>query len=76
MLTTFNAQNRFNKKVVKVEIDKALIFGERLETMTYCEVEIELEGQKKKVKQNLMHNYCPICGVKIKKDAEPAAKQI
>lgn len=74
LLTTFNEQNRFNKKVVKVEIEKALIFGKELETWTYCNVEIELIGQKKKIKQKLMHNYCPICGVKIKKDENLVAE--
>lgn len=26
---------------------------------------IELEGQKKKLEQNIMHSYCPFCGEKI-----------
>lgn len=68
MLIVFNEQKRFSKKIVAVKIERALIFGKELESMTYCNVEIELEGQKKKVHQSLMHNYCPFCGDKIVKD--------
>lgn len=34
-------------------------------TRTYSNLEIELEGQKKKITMPLFHNYCPYCGKKI-----------
>ena len=73
MLNKFYEDNRYKKPVLKVEIEKGLIFGKELTTRTYCSVEIELEGQKKKVKQNLMHTYCPFCGVKVEKEELQAA---
>ncbi|MCP5063603.1 MAG: hypothetical protein GY936_14245 [Ignavibacteriae bacterium] len=65
MLKTFEKDGKYKKPIKSIDIEKALIFGEELEIRTYCNVKVELEGQKKKIKESLMHAYCPFCGVKI-----------
>lgn len=41
-----------------------------LGSRSYQDIEIELEGQKKKPTIAIYHTYCPFCGVKVEKDDE------
>lgn len=42
----------------------ALIFGNSTVIQSTSIVECTLEGQKKPYEQNIIHTYCPFCGVK------------
>ena len=64
-LTGTEAQNR---KVLSAKfISIGLIFGNgSMNAITTSEMELQLEGRKKSYIQNILHNYCPFCGTKIK----------
>lgn len=63
-----NAQ--FKKPVVDVKLSEvAMLFGAgSLSSNTYTTLLIRLEGQKKKNTMNIVHTFCPFCGVKIADD--------
>lgn len=52
------------KKVVSAKLVTAAIMFDTFDTRTISEVEITLEGQKKKTIQNIVNSYCPFCGRK------------
>lgn len=52
------------KKVSAAKIMTAAIMFDSMELRTISEAELTLEGQKKKTLQNIVHSYCPFCGVK------------
>lgn len=67
LLSKFKAESPYKKPVKRVEISGVtFVVGKDLDmTLRSCAiVEIELEGQKKLERSNLIHNYCPFCGVK------------
>lgn len=55
------------KKVVKAQIATSfLMVGEGYQT--HSDIELTLEGQKKKIIKPYAHKFCPICGVKYPED--------
>lgn len=57
------------KKVVKAQIaNYFLMVGAGYQT--HSEIELTLEGQKKKIIKPYAHKYCPLCGEKYPKDTE------
>ncbi|NOR69999.1 MAG: hypothetical protein GQ532_09965 [Methylomarinum sp.] len=65
---------QFKKPVVDVQLSEvAMLFGKGdLKSCTYTTLLITLEGQKKKNKTDILHSFCPFCGVKIE-DNQPDA---
>lgn len=59
-------KNKFNKPVKAVKMQGVVIqFGSNQAVLrTSNTLEIELEGQKKKQSINMLHGFCPFCGVK------------
>lgn len=57
---------KFNKPVKAVRMTGVVIqFGNpKAVARTSNVLEIELEGQKKMQTMNLLHSYCPFCGIK------------
>ena len=58
------------KAILKAEIPKGFIIkktenGQKMTTSTYTEVEVQVEGMKRAQVVQLLHTYCPFCGVKI-----------
>lgn len=54
-----------DKRVVeKAEVVTVGIMFSTGKTQTISEMEVVLAGRKSKVKKNLLHTYCPFCGVK------------
>lgn len=63
------ADNPFNKPVKKVEL-KGVTFslvGNTMSAKTMNELEIELDGQKKRPTMPVVHSFCPFCGEKFAK---------
>lgn len=60
------------KKVLKAtNLNAAFTFGDAGTGLrTTCTFELELEGAKKPVKQEVLHSFCPFCG-KPAKNEEP-----
>ncbi len=56
------------KKVVKAKLAGSFLILGPKDKETYSEMELELEGQKKKVIKPISHIYCPICGKKYPED--------
>lgn len=57
------------KKVVKAQIATSfLMVGAGYQT--HSEIELTLEGQKKKIIKPYAHKYCPLCGEKHPEDTE------
>ena len=56
-----------HRKVLAAKfLSLGLIFGEnKIEAVTTSEIELRLEGRKRPYTQNILHNYCPFCGIKI-----------
>lgn len=56
----------FKKPVLYTELTgiALAISGNTMITRTCSVMEITLEGQKKKERMNIVHTYCPFCGVK------------
>lgn len=59
-------KGRFNKPVKAVRIKGIVIQfgGAKAVAITSNALEIELEGQKKLETINMVHSFCPFCGVK------------
>ena len=58
------------KKIIKVDIPKGMIVkkienGQRMTTSTYTDAEVQVEGKKRPQKLQILHSYCPFCGIKI-----------
>ena len=70
MIEKFNKENTYKHQVLDVTIPKAYIFSEEPTMRTCTVMEIELEGQKRKINQNIMHSFCPFCGVKIENESK------
>lgn len=55
---------RFKKEIEVVECSQeAIICDSDISTLTFCEFEFTLKDQKKKVKTNVFHSFCPYCGI-------------
>ena len=64
LLTRLQDDKTFKKPVKAVKL-KGVIFPitkDGLSRRSSSEVEIELEGQKRKNKVSLAHSFCPFCG--------------
>ena len=58
-----------HKSVVKAKVfSDYFVIGE--ERKFIPEMEIELEGQKKKIKKPIHLNFCPLCGIKYPEPTE------
>lgn len=66
LLEHMKQPGRFKKTVRGIEIKGVTIqlTGDSLITRTYSDVEVELDGQKKKEHSPLIHTFCPFCGKK------------
>jgi hypothetical protein len=55
------------KKAISASILSGAIMrvNNRMELVTTSEFELTLDGQKKKEIQNIVHSFCPFCGIKI-----------
>lgn len=67
-LADMQEKKRYKKQVVNVRM-KGVVFPiienkMSARTRTSSELEVELEGQKKRQKVSMFHNYCPFCGEK------------
>lgn len=66
-LEAFN-HNYEGKKIMKAEVyETGFIFGKKSGNITYSRLELTIEGRKRPVFQNLLHSFCPFCGVEINK---------
>jgi len=66
LLEHMKQPGRFKKAVNGIEIKGITmqLTDNHLITRTYSDVEVELDGQKKKEHSPLMHTFCPFCGKK------------
>jgi hypothetical protein len=57
------------KKINKATLtSSALLFGDNKLTRVTCSViDLEVEGYKRTQSHNMIHSFCPFCGVKIEK---------
>lgn len=66
---TLIEQGRFKKPIKDVTMKGVVMVVSDdlgLQSITANEIQIELEGQKKKETLRMVHSYCPFCGAKIK----------
>ncbi|MEP7317196.1 MAG: hypothetical protein ABI921_00590 [Panacibacter sp.] len=59
-----------NRKILKAKFLSMgfLLTHNSMISVTSSEIELEVEGMKKKPIQNIFHSWCPFCGTKISKD--------
>lgn len=58
--------------VTEAILDTSMCFDREknsIDIVTYSNIELTIEGQKKKIKQIVAHNYCPFCGMKMNRKA-------
>ncbi|MDD4971999.1 MAG: hypothetical protein PHT07_21440 [Paludibacter sp.] len=59
-----------HKIITKAQLLGVAFLFNNAGTTTYTEMEYEYEGCKRPKKINIMHTFCPFCGVKIEKPKE------
>ena len=68
LLEAIQSESTYKKTVINASLKEVDMVktGSKMFSRTYTSIEIELDGQKKLEKSNLVHTYCPFCGVKQK----------
>ena len=56
-----------NKRVQKAVLISGAIMFDSFEKNTVSEMELTLDGQKRPYIQNVIHSFCPFCGLKYSK---------